>query len=106
MDTSELPKLFTEAQAASYLGVAEITLRRQRAAHRIAYVRIGRQARYTEAHLLSYIEQQTYRPTLVALSASAPRVKGQPSGTRNGGTRMDAGSALRLAQQIVSTRKR
>lgn len=67
MGTTEgLPRLLAERQAAEYLGIAEVTLRRRRTAGQIGFIRIGRQARYTEHHLLNYLEQQTCQP------ASAP----------------------------------
>jgi len=66
-----LPELFTEEQAADYLGVAEVTLRRRRAAGMIGFTRIGRQARYTETHLLNYLEQQTCQPASVSATTGS-----------------------------------
>ncbi|MGE8211386.1 MAG: helix-turn-helix domain-containing protein [Stenotrophomonas rhizophila] len=97
-----LPDLFTEEQAAAYLGVAEVTLRRRRAAGEIGFTRIGRQARYTETHLLNYLEQQTCQPASVSATTGSSNAKAQPSGIGRGATPRDASSALRLAQEILT----
>ncbi|GEM_PF-2121113 len=101
----KLPELYTEAVAASYLGIAEITLRRIRARNLIGYIRIGKAIRYTETHLLEYLEQQTCQPASASATTGSSNEKAQPSGTGRGGTRMDASSALRLAQETLARRK-
>ncbi|WP_430539683.1 helix-turn-helix domain-containing protein [Luteimonas terrae] len=54
-----LPRLLSEAEAAAYLEISEITIKRIRARGEIAHVRIGRKTRYTEQHLLEYLTAQS-----------------------------------------------
>lgn len=96
-----LPELFTEAAAAEYLGIAEVTLRRRRAAGQIGFTRIGRAAKYTEIHLMNYLEQQTCQPASASATTGLSSAKAQPSGRGRGATPLDASSALRLAQEIL-----
>ena len=98
----KLPELYTEAVAASYLGIAEITLRRIRTRNLIGHVRIGKAVRYTEIHLLQYLEQQTCQPASASATTGSNSAKARPSGTARGGTRMDVSSALRLAQETLA----
>lgn len=100
----KLPELYTEAVAASYLGVAAVTLRRIRKRGHIDHVRIGKAVKYTEHHLLKYLEQQTCQPASASATTGSSNVKDQQSGTGRGGTRMDASSALRLAQETLQKR--
>ena len=51
-----LPRLLTEAEAAQALGVSVDTLRRERKAGKIRHTVIRGRIRYTENHLLEYIE--------------------------------------------------
>jgi predicted DNA-binding transcriptional regulator AlpA len=54
--------VFTEPQAACYLGISLSTLRRQRHARRGPdYVRIDRSVRYRKTALDQFIEQNTVR---------------------------------------------
>lgn len=101
----KLPELYTEAIAASYLGIAEITLRRIRTRNMIGYIRIGKAIRYTENHLLKYLEKQTCQPASDSENTGSNSARAQPSGTGHGGTRMDASSALRLAQETLERHK-
>lgn len=57
------PKLLTTKQAAAYLGVAEITLRRWRSEGnvRLPFVRIGGRVRYSRAALEKYVEKNMVR---------------------------------------------
>lgn len=97
-----LPELYTEAEAAAYLRVAEITLRRRRKAGMIGYTRVGRKAKYTQVHILKYLEQQTCQPASVSATTGSSNAKAQPSGIGRGATPRDASSALRLAQEILT----
>lgn len=101
----KLPELYTEAIAASYLGIAEITLRRIRTRNLIGYIRIGKAIRYTENHLLEYLEQQTCQPASASATTGSNSAKAQPSGIGRGGTQRDVNSALRLAQETLARRK-
>lgn len=96
-----LPELFTEAAAAEYLGIAEVTLRRRRAAGQIGFTRIGRAAKYTENHLLNYLEQQTCQPASASATTGLSSAKAPLSGKGHGGMCQDANSALRWAQEIL-----
>jgi len=101
----KLPELYTEAVAASYLGIAEITLRRIRARNLIGYIRIGKAIRYTETHLLEYLEKQTCQPASDSENTGSNSAKAQPSGIGRGGTQRDVKCALRLAQETLARRK-
>lgn len=56
----ELPNLLSEADAAEYLGVATSTLRRWRSAGKISHVIIGNSVKYTDHHLLGFLETHTH----------------------------------------------
>lgn len=98
----KLPHLFTEAEAADYLGVSEITLRRHRTKGQIGFIRIGKFIKYTETHLLKYLEQHTCQPASASATTGSSSAKDQPSGTARGATKPDASSALRLAQETLA----
>lgn len=55
---SSLPVLYTEAEAAAYLGIASVTLRRIRSGGEIAYIVLGKSPRYTERQILDYLERE------------------------------------------------
>ena len=97
----KLPTLFTEEEAAEYLGVAEITLRRHRTAGKIGFIRIGKFIKYSETHLLKYLEQHTCQPVSASANTGSNSEKARPSGIGRGATQTDASSALRLAQEIL-----
>lgn len=101
----KLPELYTEGVAASHLGISEITLRRIRNRGEIGHIRIGKAVKYTEHHLLKYLEQQTCQPASVSATTGSNSAKAQPSGTGHGATRQDASSALRLAQETLQKHK-
>jgi len=101
----KLPALFTEAEAAEYLGVAEITLRRHRTKGQIGFIRIGKFIKYTETHLLKYLEQHTCQPASASATTGSSSERAQPSGIARGATATDASSALRLAQGILAKQK-
>lgn len=100
-----LPELYTEEDAAAYLGVSEITLRRRRAAGELGFMRIGRAIKYTETHLLKYLEQQTCQPASASATTGSNNAKDPLSGIARGATRWDASSALRLAQETLAKQK-
>ncbi|MDC6412868.1 helix-turn-helix domain-containing protein [Xylella fastidiosa] len=98
----KLPELYTEEEAARYLGVSEVTLRRFRKQKRIGYIRIAKTPKYTEYHLLKYLEQHTCLPASALENTGSNSEKGQRFGIRHGATLRDASSALRLAQEILA----
>lgn len=100
-----LPELYTEAVAASYLGISEITLRRIRTRNLIGHIRIGKAVRYTENHLLNYLERQTCQPVSALATIGSNSAKAQPPGIGRGGTQTAASSALRLAQETLERHK-
>jgi hypothetical protein len=62
----DLPRLYTEVEAANYLGITPATLARMRRGREIHHITIAsRIYRYTEAHLLDYLKQQTVGPASV-----------------------------------------
>ena len=54
-ETQSYPKLLSEKQAASRLGIARITLLRAREAGRIRFFRIGTRILYSEAQLIEFL---------------------------------------------------
>jgi len=56
-DILKLPELLPERQAAARLGMSADTLRRIRSRGEIAYVKIGGRPRYTEQHILDYLQR-------------------------------------------------
>ncbi|QBN68199.1 DNA-binding protein [Xanthomonas oryzae pv. oryzae] len=89
----------------AYLDVSEITLRRFRKRGIIGHIRIGKAIKYTEQHLLNYLEQQTCQPASASATTGLSNARAQPSGTGRGSTRQDASSALRLAQKTLAKQK-
>src|SRR3954469_8221223 len=59
---SEQTVSYSEDEAACKLGISEITLRKIRAARRIAFTPVGRKARYTNKHLSDYLDKNTKAP--------------------------------------------
>ena len=57
--SARLPTLLTESDAAAYLGLKPDTLARIRRRGDIGHVLVGRRVRYTEQHILDYLNQQT-----------------------------------------------
>ena len=107
-----VPKLLTEREAAEAFGVSVDTIRRLRRAGKIAHTCIGGRFRYTEEHLVAYLERET-RPcrdgkeNALEKSADAGLAGGQtvPLGAGLGSTDLhDRQSAHRLAQRMFKTR--
>lgn len=88
-----LPRLLSEAEAAAYLCISDVTLRRIRARGEIAHIRIARKAKYTEQQLLDYLAVQS-----VPSKEAARDTGGRRSRPR---TDHSATEALKLAQQIL-----
>ncbi len=59
---TELPRLFSESEAAEILGISPATLRRIRSRGEIRFTIIGRRPRFTEVMLREYIERETRSP--------------------------------------------
>lgn len=100
-ESPSLPKLYSEADAATYLKVADVTLRRFRRAGKIGYIRIGKAAMYTEHHLLKYLEQQTVRPSAAPKASVQSASKPGSIKRARGQSYKDASEALRLAHQTI-----
>jgi excisionase family DNA binding protein len=93
-----LPLLVTEAEAAQYLGITELTLYRWRKAGKIGFYMIGKSPRFSEAHIAEYLASQT-----VPAVALEPRPTTKPARRRND----DHPGALAQAHAILSgARKR
>ena len=71
----ELPKLYTEKEAAEFLRCAQGTLGRKRRAREISHTRVGGKVRYTKQQILDYIEAET-----------RPAIKRETSGSASGTT--------------------
>jgi excisionase family DNA binding protein len=99
-----LPHLYTEAEAAEYLGVNELTLYRWRRRGQIACMMVGKSPRYTDQHITDYLKA---RECQVSSSAPTPSnaAKAPRTGNVHGGTSEGSNNALLLAQQILSRRK-
>lgn len=54
-----IPNLLTEREAAKVFCVSVNTIRRLRRARKIAHTCIGCRIRYTEQHLVAYLERET-----------------------------------------------
>lgn len=64
--TDNLPRLYTEDEAASYLGVNPRTLARLRKAGQIRHILIAdRRYRYLEDHLLAFLKSRGRGPKVV-----------------------------------------
>ncbi len=98
----KLPELFTEAQAAEMMGMAEVTLRRYRKQQKIAFIRLGGSGRirYTEQQLLQFLENMTC-PASALANTGSNSAKDPQSGIGHGSMRADASNALRLAQETL-----
>jgi len=93
-----LPRLWTEAEAAEYLGVTELTLYRWRKRGLIACIMVGKSPRYTEQHITDYLAAQEVLAVPVGKPRSEPVQRGQ---RRNA----DDPNALLLAHQILKERR-
>lgn len=86
MNVSALPKLYDEAFAIEYLGVSKPTLNRLRRRHKLGFIKVGGKIKYTERHLLDYLESEeclaSKSPTNTASSSEAAPRTGISSGKR------------------------
>lgn len=64
--TAQAPILLTEHEAADRLKVCARTLRKERQAGRLPFVRIGRSIRYAESDLAQFIERSRECPSIAA----------------------------------------
>lgn len=94
-EIAALPKLYTEAELAAYLGVHPETIGRERRRGRLGYTRIGSKIRFTSAHVEAYLRDRECATT------SKPA---QGSGTSAGPMLLDARSAHQLAREIGAKR--
>ncbi|WP_448098140.1 helix-turn-helix domain-containing protein [Luteibacter yeojuensis] len=92
-----LPHLYSEAEAAEYLGITELTLYRWRKAGKIACMMVGKSPRYSEQHILDYLKARE----IPAAPVSEPKPKAVSRGPR----RDDGESAMTLAYQILRDSK-
>lgn len=112
-DIVDLPRLYTEAEAADQLGITVFTLARERKAGRIRHRKIRRGVRYIAADLKSYVdsilvpsckdvESNTDSKLEASGLASGPTVRhGAGPGSI---VSLDRHAAHRLAQQILKPR--
>jgi excisionase family DNA binding protein len=111
-DSIRLPRLLSERESAAALGVSIETLRRLRRAGAITFTRIGGRIRYTEDHLLAYIEKETRAcrenpqtdPARSGISGSADGPTPPPGAAPGSIHNLDRQSAHRLAQRIFRKR--
>ena len=99
-----LPHLYSEAEAAEYLGVTELTLYRWRKRGTIACIMVGKSPRYTDQHITDYLKarecQASNSAPTPSNAAKAPR-----TGNVHGGTTEGSSNAFLLARQILSEQK-
>lgn len=55
---AELPKLYTESEVATYLGVDEQTVARERRRGRLGYTRVAKKIRFTDEHIREYLRNR------------------------------------------------
>jgi len=87
----QLPRLYTEDEAAAYLGITPATLARLRRLGSIRHLAIAkRRYRYQAEHLIEYLAKVTDPPQpkpdveqLVHLSGPVTRRRGRPPGSKN-----------------------
>lgn len=75
----DLPKLFSEGDAARYLDVSLITLRRWRLGGKIGCVMVGKSPKYTEQQILDFVAVNTVPPRPTDEAKPKPRRKPQSS---------------------------
>jgi len=56
-DTAESFRLYTTTEAAAALGVSKRALQERMAANEVAFVKIGRSTRFSQADLVAFIER-------------------------------------------------
>lgn len=93
-----LPVLLTEAEAAEYLGVTELTVYRWRKAGKISCYMAGKSPRYSEQHILNYLKAHEVPVTL------APDLK-PISAQRQGKRQKDGPAPMALAFHILREAK-
>lgn len=72
--TDNLPRLYTEEEAATYLGLNSRTLARLRQRGDIGYLEIAdRRYRYLEEHMVIFLRKRTRGPALPAASLHPDR---------------------------------
>lgn len=102
--------LYTEAEAASRLGVSSITLRRERQEGQIGYLKVRSRVRYAEFHLIDYLTRNERCPRPMPCSeldnTSLENVQTRIHGARAGMIpKPDKQSEHRLAQMFFKKRK-
>jgi excisionase family DNA binding protein len=98
MSTPNLPRLYTEAEVAEYLGISEVTLYRWRRDGKIGCFLVGKKPRFSEDHIRTFLESgQSQAADVAAPEEEAPKRRSARKATNDG--------ALLLAQQILSKRK-
>lgn len=111
-DFVRIPALLTEREVADVFGVSVDTIRRLRRAGKISHTSIGGRIRYTEEHVLAYLEREI-RPCRHGNGNVLERLEGvglasgqtAPPGAGPGTTDLhDRQSAHRLAQRMFKTR--
>lgn len=92
-----LPALLTEAEAAEYLGVTELTLYRWRKAGKISCYTASKSPRYSEQHILDYLKAHE----VPVMPASGPK----PTSAQRQRKRQEDGPPMALAFQILREAK-
>ncbi len=101
-----LPKLYTLAEVANYLGVSADTIRRECKRNQIGFTRIGGRIKFTEDQVIEYLQSQRVNQCKKKSSTQdrsatvgCPNVEGQKTGVEPGTTlNLDRQDAHRLAQ--------
>jgi excisionase family DNA binding protein len=96
-----LPKLYTDAEAAHYLGCDPETVARERRRGRLGFIRIGRVVKIREDQLARYVQVTACASTCETTSPTAPA----PT-TSAGPTNLDAHAADLLARAIAPKLRR
>lgn len=98
--------LFTELQAAQALCIPEKTLRNARYRHKIAYVKYGKEVRYSQKHLDDYTAACERRPGVACQAISSSNEQEAHAGRFTGLRSADLSAAQRgrlIAQKLRSS---
>lgn len=81
---SALPVLYTEAEAAEYLGVSKMTLQRMRRRGDLKFIRVGGRAKYKQSNLLDFLESQQCHASASPTNTRSSSAPDRRTGTSNG----------------------
>ncbi|MEQ1938213.1 helix-turn-helix domain-containing protein [Mesorhizobium sp. CN5-321] len=101
----------TEPEAADFLGISVVTLRRIRKRGEIGFMTVANRARYSSVDLHAYLESKSFKPCpkndLKSGDTISPGIQTLPSTKPDGSTlKLDKHAALLLAQKTFMKQKK